>query len=138
MNADRTEALRQCVDEFELLVDAGKVEWVDVDFDALPSSTMAYVGQFLCEVNVSFQVARLTPLGSYFFKLDDPLVGYLHHDPIENTHVWICKNFKFGLSNQAVFNYWTARKVACGIYPMETVNKYQQFLKDRDLEGLDG
>ena len=133
--SDRIELLRQTVDEFEVLVDGGKVEWVEVDFDVLPSSTRAYVSQFLVEAGISFKVSRLTPLGTYFFKLDDPLVGYLHHDPVENSHVWICKNFKYGLSNQAVFNYIMARKVACGHVTMESINSYQRVLKDRELEG---
>lgn len=129
--SDRVELLKQTVEDFEVLVDDGKVEWLPVDKSKLPVSTRAYIDTMLDEAGVGCLVAGVNPNGTYFFKLDCPLVGYLHHDPVLNTHVWICNDFKYGLNNQAVFNYLVALKVERGAVSFDSVHMHNEVLKAR-------
>ena len=124
MMSDRLELLKNTADEFELLFDAGAVTWVDVVVDDLPLKTVAYLSVMLDEAGVRYKVAEQVLNGSYFFKLDDPLVGFLHHDPVLGTHMWVDAPFKNGLDNQAVFNYLVALKVDRGVLSMDAVNKF--------------
>lgn len=135
--SDRIELLKQTVEDFELLVDEGKVEWVDVKLGSLPTSTRTYLETMLDEAGIPYKISKLQPNGTFFFKLDNPLVGFLHHDPVLNTHVWICKNFKYGLNNQAVFNYLVALKVERGVVDFNAVHMHNEVLKSRHRDESD-
>jgi hypothetical protein len=78
----------------------------------------------LVEPGIKFQVGEPKLGGTLLFKLDDPLVGYLHHDAVMGVHQWIDRAFDIGLDNQAVFNYVIAKKVEAGILSRESVDKF--------------
>lgn len=127
----RHELVKKIADEFEALVHAGKIEWVECDQDALPEKTASYVRMMLDDAGVSYKVATAVLDGTYFFMLDDPLIGYLHHDPVGGTHMWICKNFKLCLDNHAAFNYFTALKVENEMIDYASVHSFNQVLKSK-------
>jgi hypothetical protein len=121
---ERIEQLRLIADQYEVLVKSGGMVWSDVDVAGLPDGTRHYVKMMLVEPGISFQVGVPMLGGTYLFKLDDPLVGFLHHDTVLGVHQWVDKAFDVGLDNQAVFNYIVARKVDLGILSREAVDKF--------------
>lgn len=129
MSVDRIELLKSTADEFERLFDSGAVSWSDVVPGTLPLNTVKYLMVMLDEAGVKYKVADQVLNGSYFFKLDDPLIGFLHHDPILGTHMWVDASFKNGLDNQAIFGYLVALKVERGVLSMGAVNKFNRGLK---------
>lgn len=124
--SDRMELLANTADEFERLFDAGAVTWSEPDLGSLPVNTVKYLEIMLHEAGVRYLVADQVLNGSYFFKLDDPLVGFLHHDPVLGTHMWVDAGFKNGLNNRAIFNYLVALKVERGVLSMGAVNIFNR------------
>jgi hypothetical protein len=117
---DRMVQLQLIADQYEALVKSDAVTWSDVDIEDLPD----YVRMMLVEPGIKFQVGEPKLGGTLLFKLDDPLVGYLHHDAVMGVHQWIDRAFDIGLDNQAVFNYVIAKKVEAGILSRESVDKF--------------
>jgi hypothetical protein len=117
---DRVVQLQLIADQYEALVKSDAVTWSDVDIEDLPD----YVRMMLVEPGIKFQVGEPKLGGTLLFKLDDPLVGYLHHDAVMGVHQWIDRAFDIGLDNQAVFNYVIAKKVEAGILSRESVDKF--------------
>jgi hypothetical protein len=117
---DRVAQLQLIADQYEALVKSDAVTWSDVDIEDLPD----YVRMMLVEPGIKFQVGEPKLGGTLLFKLDDPLVGYLHHDAVMGVHQWIDRAFDIGLDNQAVFNYVIAKKVEAGILSRESVDKF--------------
>jgi hypothetical protein len=112
----RYECMKVVADLVETLYDQGDLEWGECDFANTPIATRIYLDTMINGTGIKFQMAKPLELfeGSYFFKLEDSLVGFLHHDPITKSHMWIDNKFKYGLKGQAVFNYLTARKIENG------------------------
>jgi hypothetical protein len=121
---DRVVQLQLIADQYEALVKSDAVTWSDVDIEDLPDGTRPYVRMMLVEPGIKFQVGEPKLGGTLLFKLDDPLVGYLHHDAVMGVHQWIDRAFDIGLDNQAVFNYVIAKKVEAGILSRESVDKF--------------
>ena len=60
--------------------------WVDVDFDSLPDSTRSYLKQFLSGFNLKYHHPPIN--GEYVFLIDHPVVQYLIHDSVSESHMW--------------------------------------------------
>lgn len=129
---ERVEQLRLIADQYEALVKSDGIVWADVDQMGLPLGTRNYVLMMLVEPGIPFQVAEAKLGGTYLFKLDDPLIGFLHHDAVLGVHQWIDKGFEIGLDPQAVFNYVVARKVDLGIMSREAVDKFAEIARSRN------
>lgn len=115
----RCEVLKEVVDQIEVLYDDGKLEWIACDLDNLPTTTCMYLNSMVTDSGIEYKMAN--PLdefqGSYIFKMENALLGFLHHDPISSVHMWIDNKFKYGLQNMAAFNYILARRIANGAFP---------------------
>jgi hypothetical protein len=120
----RVKQLQSIADQYEGLVKSGGVVWSDVDVNDLPDGTMEYVRIMLVEAGISFQVGEPKLGGTILFKLDDPLVGFLHHDRILGVHLWVDRRFDIGLHNESVFNYLIAKKVDLGVLSRDAVDKF--------------
>ena len=120
----RVKQLQSIADQYERLVKSGGVVWSDVDINDLPDGTMEYVRIMLVEAGISFQVGEPKLGGTILFKLDDPLVGFLHHDRILGVHLWVDRRFDIGLHNESVFNYLIAKKVDLGVLSRDAVDKF--------------
>lgn len=121
---ERIKQLQSIADEYEVLVKSGAMVWSDVDVTNLPVRTRKYIRIMLVESGISFQVGQPKLGGTFLFKLHDPFLGFLHHDPVLGVHQWIDRRFDIGLDNQAVFNYVVARKVDIGVLSREAVDKF--------------
>ena len=120
----RIEQLLSIADKYEGLVKSGAMVWSDVDVTNLPDRTRKYIRIMLVESGISFQVGQPKLGGTFLFKLHDPFLGFLHHDPVLGVHQWIDRRFDIGLDNQAVFNYVVAQKVDIGVLSREGVDKF--------------
>jgi hypothetical protein len=121
---ERIEQLHSISDQYERLLKSGGVVWSDVDVANLPDHTRRDVQRMLVESGISFQVGEPKLGGTLLFKLDDPLVGFLHHDPILGVHQWVDRGYEVGLDNQAVINYGIAKKCDLGVLSREAVDKF--------------
>lgn len=96
----------------------GQIDWVKIPVADLPEPTAKYVNSMLLEAGIKFEVAKTEECftNSIFLKIDDPLLGFLHHDPESASHLWADKNFEPGIRNNAIVDYLTAKKLEIGIY----------------------
>lgn len=127
-NQGRLDLLKEAVDIAETLHDEGKMEWISRDQVNIAQNTSLYIDNVLEGTGISFEVAKPVDAfyGSFIFRLNDPLVGFLHHDPIAASHAWIDKEFKLGLRNWTVFNYFMARKVERGFLSVQSFLRAHQ------------
>ena len=121
---ERIEQLHSISDQYERLLKSGGVVWSDVDVANLPDHTRRDVQRMLVKSGISFQVGEPKLGGTILFKLDDPLVGFLHHDPILGVYQWVDRGYEIGLDNQAVINYGIAKKCDLGVLSREAVDKF--------------
>ena len=106
--------LSDIANEFERALNAGELAFSPCDLATLPASTRKYIECFLLESGIKYSLCDRVIEGSYLFKLDDPVVGFLHHDSVTEIHMWADAGFTEGLNPSAVFWYLMCRKVALG------------------------
>ena len=99
------DSMERTVDVFKQAFLAGELGFGACDLSVLPVGTQAYVGTFLVERGLGFEVCDLVVDGVYLFRVDDPLIGFLYHDSVSEFHVWINKDFSDGLNPSAVYWY---------------------------------
>lgn len=104
---DRTQTLSSVANYVERCFDKGVIEWINCE---IPQSTTNYVNCMLGKI--TYEVARYKKgfCGVVILKINDPLIGFLLHDPLSAKHLWIDKSYKNCLDNSAVFDYLMARK----------------------------
>lgn len=90
--------------EYEGLVNDGSITWLPLSLEDLPDSTRKYVKMMLVDLGWDCQVSDKVLGGTYLFKVDHPVVKYLHHVPQNDTHMWANEGFHESLDNSRIFN----------------------------------
>jgi len=106
--------LSDIANEFERALNADELQFGPCDLSVLPPSTRRYIECFLLESDIGYSLCDRVIDGSYLFKLDDPVVGFLHHDSVTEIHMWADRGFTEGLNPSAVFWYLMCRKMVSG------------------------
>jgi len=102
--------LQWMADEFQKLVNTpGEVVWLPVDKAELDPRTVRYLEMGLDPTGIAYEICSERVLGSVLFRLDDPQVRYLHHDPESLSHQWGAEGFHDALDGDEVFNYMCQR-----------------------------
>lgn len=99
---DRKELSFICA-ELETLVNDGGITWKPVNLEELPVSTHTYVDMMLVKPGYNFAVADVVLKGTYLFKIEHPVVKYLHHVPQLDLHMWAGEGFHEALDNTQIF-----------------------------------
>jgi hypothetical protein len=106
--------LQGVIDGLEASFNAGELRFGGYQIDLLPESTRAYLRCFVLEAGVGVELCESVVDGTYLFRLDDPVVGFLHHDSVSGVHMWINRDFSDNLNPKAVFWYLMCLKVGLG------------------------
>jgi hypothetical protein len=93
------------INEFKKLLDAGEITWLPVDKKDLDSSTVRYLEQVVERSQIPYEIASERVMGAVLFRLNDPKLHYLYHDPRTFQHLWIGDDFQAGLDNGEVLDY---------------------------------
>jgi hypothetical protein len=91
--------LQEVCDEYERLIHENNIKWIQVDKSTLPKSVCTYIEHWLDYFNIKYQIAELRLKGTILFKVDDPVVKYLHHHPTAETHMWVGEGFHNAIGN---------------------------------------
>ncbi len=102
----RNEILSSVAKYVEQCFEEGEIEWINCE---IPQSTTIYVNCMLGKI--SYEVAKYKKgfCGTVILKINDPLIGFLLHEPQTEMHLWIDKRYKNCLDSSAVFDYLMAR-----------------------------
>jgi hypothetical protein len=102
-------------DALESAFRAGELVFGDFDLGVLPSATRSYLQCFVFDAGVGVELCERVVDGTFLFRLVDPVVGFLHHDPVTGVHMWINHDFSDSLNPKAVFWYLMCLKVGLGV-----------------------
>lgn len=94
--------LSATANEYERLINDGNIMWLPVNLEELPLSTRSYVEMMLN--GYIYFVAGVKLNGTYLFKVNHPVVKYLHHVPQTNQHMWAGEGFHEFLDNDQIFD----------------------------------
>jgi len=100
----REKHLSTIANEYETLVNNGGITWLPLNLEELPDSTKKYVKMMLVDQGWNCQVSDKVLQGTYLFKVDHPVVQYLHHVPQNDAHMWANEGFHESLDNSRIFD----------------------------------
>lgn len=93
--------LTDIANEYERLVLNGLV-FATVDKSLLHPSTVLYLEQILEPSGIEYWIANIRLDGTVLFKLNHPKICFLHHDPVEEKHMWADDGFHNAIPNNKV------------------------------------
>lgn len=98
--------LQLVADQYERMVNDGRVQWEPVNKQTLAPSTIEYLETILEPSGLTYMVAKERLQGTVLFKVNHPSIRYLHHDPETEQHMWAGDGFHEALPNNAVLACW--------------------------------
>jgi hypothetical protein len=95
--------LSEIADEYERLIGEGSIGWSQADLSKLPPNTKSYLEMMLVIPQWDFEVADQVIEDTYLFRIDHPVIKYLHHIPQTDQHMWAGEGFHEALDASKIF-----------------------------------